>query len=290
MSRRRWSAGRRPARLVLPLLALGLFGGGPAAGGGTRNLGDAWLLPASAVRELLGGDGTGGRPTIPAVGGAPRLGEVGGATWVACGQGRLHGLPELPLLGVAAGHARGRLAGHLAWHRLGSTLYREESLRLRLAWLGRWGLGAGAGWESLAIAGEPVARRVTASVTATASGRAAGAEWRLRGDWHLLAPAPWLARGPRSWLAGSVRSGEALAALAIDRTGAGTPVVQLELMVRAAGGVGIGLRSEPATGTVGFTLAVRRGPILLRSAHLAHPALGATHRWSLCWGRPVGDR
>lgn len=249
----------------LLLLAMVLVGSPPVAvGGGLRDLEDAWLVPPEALHTLL----------EPAA--AQRRWEV------CLAQGQLHGLPELPQSGLGLARRWSGAAASADWQRLGGDLYREQVWRLGF-WVGsNWRMGGRLGWSQLDLAGGPpmshtevdlqLQVRLTAGI-------------RLRA-WWLLGPLPvWYGEsGTRRWLhLEGAGEGWSWAAV-VDRAADGTPSLQGEVMLLLAPAVALGLRSEPATGTVGVVSAWRTAGLLLRTSHALHPDLGFTHRWGLVLG------
>ncbi|MHB8078663.1 MAG: hypothetical protein ACYDIE_05345 [Candidatus Krumholzibacteriia bacterium] len=255
-------------RVVAAAVAVAWFGLCPAAiGGGSRDLQDGWLLPPDLLRPWL----------------AP--GQASGETgaWVAAGQGRLYGMPELPLRALAAGWRAPRWRAALAWQRLGADLLLEE--RVRGQWLigARQAAGVAVGWDALRLGDAPPRRQPVVNLELRLAGPAGT---RLAGSLPLLPAPDWYGRGGvRRWWSFAAARGDAAWCLALDRDARGAPLLEGEGALRLADRCGVGLRWEPATGTLGLTTAWLWRGLLLRSSHLAHPVLGVTHRWSLGVGR-----
>jgi hypothetical protein len=258
--------------LLFALLLVSLAPAGPVWAAGTRDLTDGWLVPARCLVPLLGGS--------PAPHETPSRGF-----WLWCAQGCLYGMPELPLQGAALGYARTRLAVSAGWEKLGDNLYREDSWRLRLAFRSRRTLVAITGRrEGRFLMGE--AGRVAGTLVLEVRRRLWSAlELSI---WHSLCPPASRPEGRslRRWVLLSGHGKISSWAVALERDGEGAPCWQVAGLVVLVAGVAVGLRSEPATGTVGLTTAWRRGGWCLRSSHLVHPELGLTHRWGLLWGWP----
>lgn len=253
--------GERGVALLVAIAWLGL--GSPAAGGGSRDLHDGWLLPPDLLRPWL----------AP----GPTAGETG--PWAAVGQARLYGMPELPLRALAAGWRAPRWRAVLAWQRLGADLLVEERVRGRLLMGARQAAGVAVGWDVLRLAGAPPRRRPVVNCELRLAGPAGTL---LAGSLPLLPAPDWYGRGgARRWWSLAAVGGDAGWSLALDRDAAGRPLLEGEGMVRVADRCGVGLRWEPATGSLGLTTAWLWRGLLLRSSHLAHPVLGLTHRWSL---------
>lgn len=266
----------RRARLVggLCLLLFGITGftwPRSASAGGTRDLEDGWLVPAERMAEILPWNVLDERGE-----------ESGGGLWISVGQAHLFGLSELSLARLAVGGGWRKLGVGLAWQRLGEGLFREDRLRVLVSVGTRWRVLVQPGWDRLLLADEPPWNIPTLDL---------GLAFPLVGRVNvqvvvpLRGPPPWHGeRSQRRWLLITGGRPGLCGALAIDRGGTGQPSLQLALLGRAAPVVALGLRSEPATGSLGLTTVWRRRGWLLRSSHLAHPDLGITHRWSLTWG------
>ncbi len=264
---------RRAAAGARCLLGLALCGAWPlcpepACAGGGRDFEDGWVLSAQAAAELT---------TQPA---APQ------AWWFASGLARLYGMPELSLRAASAGWRGRTVAAALAWQRLGGQLFQEDRLRVGLL-RGRSGrVGIRAGYDAVRLgdgAGDSCWQLDLIAQWRPATGM------KARLCWPLRAAPPWHAeRAWRRWA--ELESDGALLrwAVALDRDGRGAPALQGELAMRLADRCALGLRADPGSGTIGLTTAWLAGRLLLRTSHLVHPALGATHRWSLAVGRPEG--
>jgi hypothetical protein len=258
--------------LLFILLLICLAAAAPVSAAGTRDLNDGWLVPARCLLPLLRGESAAESPP-----------SRGFWSWFA--QGRLHGMSELPLQGAALGFARKRLTVSAGWENLGKDLYREVSWRLRLAFrTGRTLVAVTGGREIRCLRGES-ARLAGTLVLEARHGLGSGLELSI---WHGLYPVDPRADGRslRRWLLLSGRGKLSAWSVALDRDGEGAPSWQAAGLLALAAGAAIGLRSEPATGTIGLTTAWRWGGWCLRSSHLVHPELGPTHRWGLLWGRP----
>jgi hypothetical protein len=237
---------------------------GVAGGGGTRDLGDGWLLPPGRVLGLLGAAGSSSR--------AP-------AWWVLMGQGRLYGLAELPLLEARGGWSSANWAVSGRYHRLGAELMRDEEWGLELRLQTRCSPGLEIIQDRLAIQGGPPSSRLRLRGGVDVPvGRAMAASLRM----DLTDAPPWQGeRAIQRWLLLQGTSRDLCWAIGLDRSADNEPWLELSLSARLCERAAAGLRTEPATGTVGLTTAWRAGGWLLRSSHLVHPLLGVTHRWQL---------
>lgn len=264
-------------------LLLGCLVHGPiVVAGGVRDLADGWLLGVGASGEYLNGQ-------------AVRTGGI----WVVAGQSRLFDMAVLPLLALDGGVRLRRWPGQptltVGWQTLGKGLYREELRRAHLQLGATRALGI-YWWSHTAQSGGqdgiPWQRDVHWRVALTVQG-----EWRPSPtgfvQFQLRLP---VAEGDNTWLAGARQSlarvqgwqGPMALAAAIDLRPDRTPTVSLEWDL-GGGGAACGLRVDLATGTLGPVLYLRRGMLLVRTSHLAHPQLGITHRLQVgfgAWGAP----
>lgn len=266
---------RRPNRLCGLMLIAAVLGS-PARAAGLRNLEDGWLLTGRWQREIIGQQPPGGA-------------QAGWTGWLATGSCRLFGMAELPVRGLAGG-LRVPLGSRMMqlssrWELTGTDLFREQ------VWQGRLG-GGGAGlWfvdRSLTLAGQAL------QPSGVWGADVGGVVWE-RGStkclvrvWASLSGPTNRSSEPRRrrlaclWL---VRPTWGLG-LDVDRSWAGRPGLTLDVLLQAGPGTGVGLRSDPGSGTHGPTLVYGWGALLLRTCHLVHPDLGITHRVSLIWGIP----
>lgn len=264
----------RAAALLLGMLVLG---SGPAAAAGFRDLQDGWLLPAGRVRAWLDPAST-----------ARQAGW-----WLAAGNGRLFGLPELPQRRLAGGAAvpglRGRVTGSIAAESLGDDLVCEDQTEYRLT------LAAGPRvsllWTQtrLVIGGRSESEYSGLSLQLGSDWRAAGGLWWLDLTLNPDGGPDWYGpSGRRPFLRGTtIREASRLAlSLALDRRGDGGFCGGIELDLAFGRTLILGLRSDPPTGAIGPVTCWRAGMLLVRTSHLAHPELGTTHRAELVVGFP----
>ena len=268
------------------LIAVCVAGACPpsARAAGLRDLDDGWLLTVSEQHATLAG--------VDSVTATSR----GWSAWVGIGQMRLFGMPELPV-GWVGGGLRWRRASwiwrlDLSWQRTGQSLFHEDVWRLGLE------IGAACRFGVL------LTRRRTSFADRNADGYLLPAvrvtvplDWlgvrcgRLEMTMHVLEPPVRFGRPGRRSLLRVVRSGGPLAAaLTLEDRRDGVLVVGMDVLVRMAGHLGVGLRVDPVTGTLGPTTVWRLGSLLIRSSHVAHPDLGVTHRFALVAGGLEGAR
>lgn len=238
----------------------------PMAGaGGLRDLEDAWLVAPEAVVAMLADSTAGGGPWC----------------WRLAG-GRLYGMPELDQvgLGIARRWPSVRLAAD--WERLGRDLYREDrwSLDLLLGRAARLGVRVGA--ARLDLDGQAQGRRQELDLLVHV---AVTEDLQLQARLPVTPAPPWYGEtGVRRWLLVQGGAPGWLWAVAVDRDPAGRPALQGEILLQLAPRAALGLRCEPATGTVALSTAWRAPRLVLRSSHALHPDLGPSHRWGLLLG------
>lgn len=233
-----------------------------AAGGGVRDLDDAWLVSPAVLGALF---------AMP---------SASDHRWcVSAGHGRLFGLPELPQVGLELTYAAKGGEATVSWQQLGADLYRERIWRVHLRVGANWRIGARCGQSQLDLSGGPARRQFDADLYAQVP-LAADASLEV---WWPLTPLPvWYGEsGLRRWFEVTGRGDHWLWVLATDRNADGKPSAQGEVLLRLGPPAAIGLRCEPASGCVGLCTAWSAAGVVLRSSHVLHPDLGLTHRWGL---------
>jgi hypothetical protein len=256
----------RPLRLATVVYALATAAAGAAAGGGLRDVEDAWLIEPGATAALL---------AEPADARAHR--------WRAsAGHGTLFGMAELPQAALEVERRWAAVRALAGWQRLGRDLYRETTWRLALLAGRSWQLGAEVERAALDLGGEPAHRHtaLTARLSAPLSGALRVEAWL-----PLTAPPVWYGRqGPRRWWR-LVGGGDGwLWTAAADRSRDGSPSLQGEVLLRLVPRAALGVRCEPSTGTIGLCTAWRTSGAVLRTSHAVHPDLGPSHRFGLVVG------
>jgi hypothetical protein len=251
----------------LPMLCVLFVFWGPesVAAGGMRDLDDAWLVSAHSVSGLL--SDAQARPR----------------SWrIRIAHGRLFGMPELEQAGLGIERRWSSGTATIAWQRLGGDLYRESSSSAVLLWGPTWQIGGRLGCAALDAAGQLVDKQIEADLMVA---------FPLKQElvlqiWWPLTPAPiWYGeQGLRRWLLLQGRGASWAWAAVADRDAEGKPFLQGELLFRAAPDAALGLRCEPATGSVGFCTAWRVSGLVLQTSHILHPDLGTTHRWGVILG------
>ncbi|MBU0740991.1 hypothetical protein KKA85_00930 [bacterium] len=240
-----------------------------AAAAGGHEMEDGWLFPVEWTISSTEGA-------------APRV----DGSWAACGTGRLFEMPELTqhYLGLKATRDDGFVVA--GWQILGADMWRERLVRLEAGWgrsLGAslaWTLRGTDGWGGASTSRQELASALRAS---------------LGDDFHLtIRSAPIsltrdaAASRQSRWLNLRGRAGAVAWAVAVDRRRDDAPTLRVAMLARCVPGLALGFLAEPDTGTLGMTTAWVRGGLVLRTSHLAHPALGITHRWMLVLRRTSG--
>jgi hypothetical protein len=283
---RPWAVRTAVVGILLPNL-LPVVG---ARGGGVRDFGDGWLLDPAATAALLKPRATIAAPEADPASSPTETSRWG--WWFGAGQGRLFSLADLPQLFLEAGlrNRKARLPWCVAgsWEKLGGRFFREEtnSVGLRLGHSPRLGVRfRSRRWlveDQQIAAGLEVAvdGRLQFRLSATLRGNLTlwfQAEPRVH--WHRT-------RGRRPLVQVEVFHRVSALGIRLEQRGDGAPVLALEFLIPLAPGLGLGLRADPETGSLGGSLVVRLGGTWLRTSHLVHPALGLTHRFHLGAGDP----
>jgi len=269
---------RPSGKSFLPTLIILLITGfsqGRAAG--LREFRDSWLLSTGESWLLLGAASAelaripGRVPLFTLAGGGARLFSIPGLEQTclqASARTRLRGLDLF-------------LAGE--WQQLGRGIFRENRTGFRILAGGFPALGVGVIRREVVLSGETVSDVFDCCFHLDFPfSPVRDTHFRCRLELPLAGSDRQEVRPPRRGflLLTLIRGGRALV-LQVDRRQDGTPVLGLDSFWSLGGGLGIGLRVDPGTGSLGPSLSLRRGKILLRTSHLVHPALGQTHRVSL---------
>jgi len=275
---------------VLLMIIVSFSGPSVACSEGLRDFADGWLLNPLDVEFILSPSGRRGLVTED-------LKDIhkernGWGLWVGVGQGQLFSMQDLPLNSIECGIVQrgGALPWSLAfsWERLGETLMVEETGSLRLRLGGNPKAGLRLRYRSWLVTGE----RVATSLETGIEGRFSfGVGSLFRGNvaiWiHPRNLPEWHGRAGRRTLAEFklFHPGSGLV-IRIDQRGDGVPVLSTEIMGRLTSRLGLGVRADPETGSLGGILVARLGGLWLHTSHLVHPALGVTHRFHLGGGDP----
>ena len=269
----------RPSGIpVLPtLIILLITGSSQGRAAGLRESRDSWLLSTGESWLLLGAVSA----DLTRIPGRASLVTLAG------GGGRLFSIPglEQTCLQVSSRvRFRGRglfLAGE--WQQLGRGIFREERKEFRILAGNFPALGLGVVRRQVMLSGETVSGAFDCCLHLDFPfPPVRGTCFRCRLELPLAGSTRQEVQQSRRGflLLTLIRGGRALV-LQVDRRQDGTPVLGLDSFWCLGGGLGIGLRADPATGSVGPSLSLRRGNLLVRTSHLVHPSLGQTHRVSL---------
>jgi hypothetical protein len=251
----------------------------PARGAGLRELEDSWLLAPRDSWRLLGSRDAG----------EPLPRESGSGFWLGAGQGTLFSVPGLEQVLVAGGLGfkfLGRKTEVGAnYQQMGREYFRETRAELDLLVGGSRGLGVSVARFAVGMAGQRVDARWEARATARRA-LVLGPDRSVRLTVRLaleLAGTGNRATPRRDFLLLTFEHGRSVLAFQLDRQSDGTPVLGGEVFQALQPGIGLALRVDPVTASLGPGLSLRRGSLLLRTSHLAHPVLGQTHRFHLAY-------
>jgi len=195
-------------------------------------------------------------------------------------------MPELKQNYLGLKTTRGGGFVEAEWQILGGHMWRERLVQLEAGW-GRslgvslvWTHRGTDGWGGAATSCQELAPTLRAYL-------GDDLQITIRSDPFILTRDA-VARRRSRWLSLHGRAGATAWALTVDRRRDDAPTVRVAMLARCAPGLALGILGEPDTGTLGVTTAWARGGLVLRTSHLAHPALGLTHRWMLLLRRVAG--
>lgn len=269
------------AGVVLPCISLGA---------GLRDFTDGWLLePGDMAFILTPHVGSGATPA----GSVPKPPQkTGWGLWAGAGQGRLFSMSELPLMEVDCGMIRRGSALSWAvggiWERLGDELLVEDTATLSLRLGENPRLGIRGQLRRWLVDDQVLASHLDGSLDGRfAFGIGRRVTGRIRIWWQPGTLPRWHGRNGRRTLAKiSLLHPDSGIALRVDQKSDGTPVISLEGLFRVSSCLGLGVRADPETGSLGGNLVARLGGAWWHSSHLVHPALGTTNRIHLGTGDP----
>lgn len=268
----------RPLALGLCLVAA--VGLRPAAAAAMRDLTDGWLLSAPDLEYCLQG---------PFVSNAPP--DRAGGVWLGLGHTRIFSLPDLPqsVAAVAFRFRTGALpvALGVSWQQTGADFLQAATGEMILRAGGDLHLGVRLVFRTLDLEGRRVGRNLDKALLVGIPVDL-GTDVRAAFELALGLPAASAARlaAVRRPLAKAkvVRPGGAVAA-SVDRKPTGEPVLSFEVQWAPVAGLAIGIRADPSTATLGPGIVWHRGSLMIRTSHLVHPELGATHRFLISTGQ-----
>lgn len=237
---------------------------------------------APAAGLLTVGDGF---LTSPAV--LAGQGDGASGVWGTAGQARLWGMAELPVTELSAGWSRGHGSGSIAmagrWSRIGNGPVRQERIAVRLRGGGRWSMAVQVIGRRVGIESDPGAWRADWSAELGRMFEPGGA---VAVEVHLamVSVRDGGSDEPEPLATVAVHTAGAAGALEVHRGRKAEPDLGVDAWLLGPRGLAVGVRWDGASGSLGPTVAARRGSIMLRTAHTLHPVLGLTHRCELVWG------
>ena len=226
---------------------------------------EGWLVSSSRMQAFVCGS---------------NLTESGDLSiYASAGNGKLFNMPDLPMRELSFGTSQSGRSLDFSWASTGSKVWREDQLRCVFvpshgispvvgidynhSAIGEWA----SNYQLMLSAGIHVPINQCVFIMY---------QYDLPiSTGHL----PFL--GQRPLLGVDYLSASWLAALRMNRVLNAPPSWLISMHYRFANSVSIGFLAEPSSSSWGSLLSVRRGPILLRSSHLVHSALGMTHRFEI---------
>jgi len=266
------------------LLFIQLVIGEQVRAAGLRDLQDSWLVGRTEAWHLLGKSP---RPVAS-------IRHEGPFLALEAVRGRLFSMVELEQSQVELGVTRlirkrqAALSG--SWQNLGGGIYRESMVRLA-GMVGRFpGVGIRLQKEKMTVANQEVWSGVGLDMILghlIPLGQEAVLCCGLVLPLKNAGP-PAGQSGRREFLDFALIRFRTALVIKVDRHADGTPVLGFDFFWGSAAGLGASLRVDPATGSLGPGIYLRRGALMLRTSHLTHPILGQTHRFSLTITRAHG--
>lgn len=256
-----------------------VLGSGAAFAGGVRNFSGSWPINNQIARLLLQPEF--GQPVKPP------------AVMVSVGQGRLFDMPELgqTFLAVRGSMKLGGIpleAGGL-WEKTGSALFVEDRLRGDFLWGRSPSFGLSVEYLQQNLGGQIREARPDFNLLWAVSFGYNSLKGRLHLQWPIDGSAKALGeRGRQDLLNLVIHSAGLAAALVIDRQPNGTPQMGFHFLLTLHSGIGLELRIDGPTGSLGPGLTITRGALMVRTSHVVHPHLGITHRLILVMGKFSG--
>lgn len=245
-----------------------------------RGLDDGWLLTAADLALCLRG---------PAA--LPPSKDRAKGLWLGLGQARIFSMPEIPLY-LAALSARFKtwslpVGLGVSWQQTGNGFLKTTDQELIVRAGGDFHLGVRIVARTLALEGRSVGRILDRALFV-------GIPVDLGGDVRAVIemtlglpdedPAAFTTVRRPLAKAKVVRPGGGIA-VGVDRLRTGEPVLSFEVQWAPVAGLAVGIRADPSTASLGPGIAWQRGKLMIRTSHLVHPDLGATHRFFLNTGQ-----
>lgn len=191
----------------------------------------------------------------------------------------LYQVPELSMQSILSGWFSEKWHTAFRWHKLGSDVYREDSLSMDVLFGGSVKFGIKAERESQQFLDEPRWNTLYSFA----------AYYDFRESMTLKANIPisgtMLPTKDYEQLLLILRSQDVLFAMGIDNTDSGEKSVRLGLDWLLHDMFWVGAIVDTGSSSTGLTTTTKVGKILARSSHLVHPELGTTHRWQLIISR-----
>ncbi len=255
------------------------FDGGIGLAGGLRDFGDSWPIKSSTTRRLLMDK--------------EMSSSAQHGLFVSIGQGRLFEMPDLNqrFLALEGSYSSGTFALRFAgqWEQTGSEIFVEDRLA-GLFLMGKnpsWGVVTR--WFRQTLGGRREESNLEFGALWEMGFHLGKTSGRILLEWPLKRAEKSPGLGRRRTISNiTIATSDLAAAFVIDRNDDGTPNIGFHLLLAVGSGVGLELRADSATGSLGPGLSLVRGSLMLRTSHVIHPHLGVTHRLLLVVGKIGG--
>ncbi len=249
---------------------------------GLRDLSDGWLLSTRDSFTLLG---CGSYPGV-----SPNKQIPGGGVWAYAGMMQLFGMPEIPVsvvgLGTRLGARKSSWVFGGRWQKTGGGIFQEDVQTFSLGWEKHWTGSFHLTRRAMKIGSET-------SLSWSGLRFLWGAPALQLGDYtfgaHIWIPV-W---SSDDWRFHEARQERFKVTVSRDRV-ALVGVFEkkydlgwalgMECSLALATGLGLTLRADPDTGSLGPGTLFCWGRLLVKTSHVVHPDLGLTHRITLTAG------
>ncbi|MCP4292845.1 MAG: hypothetical protein GY780_13555 [bacterium] len=252
-----------------------------AMSSGLKDFNDSWLIPPNLVHDLMSP--------------ANQNDHSNDFYLWSAGQGRLFEMHELKQQFLSF---ETQLTTHgipwafiFAWQKTGLGDFVENRFQADVFWgqNAQWGMGTTHSIQELGKRQEPTKKNYFALFRYPYNGTGFSCYLELR--WPVFSSSENVNFTERTNFLKGVFEGEDFAfATVVDRNGDGVPQIGFQLFFVLSDGVGLAMRTDLATGSLGPQLSLSKGLLLLRTSHLVHPQLGITHRLEFSLGRFGGSK
>ncbi len=249
---------------------------------GLRDVQDGWLIPTRDAVHLLRMQSS--DVLLPVTPGKPA------GVWGIAGTMQMFSMPELPVklvgMGIRLGGENTSWVINGQWQRTGGDLFLSDLQNLTLGLEKKGSVRIGLERRSLSLGSEPLPSWIgTKLLWELPPVQVSNCLLRSEIIFPLWASGNWSDHAVRQ---SRIRFGffwdSYAVAGAFDKKSNLGWALGLELSTVLAHGIGLTVRVDPDTGSLGPGALFAWGQMLLRTSHVVHPELGITHRVTLTTG------